>query len=90
MKLVDYAYIPVFLETVVTIDLHLIGFTVIVALDHLSSMVYILGVLMPYSFYKNLRCVWQHSHLLDVVFEILVKLQIPLSLDIKLVEDYYA
>ena len=58
MKLADYVNIPVFYETVVAVDLHLIRLTVIVALDHLSSMVYILGVLMPYSFYKYLRCVW--------------------------------
>ena len=90
MKLVDYVNVPVCLESMVTVDLHLIRLTVIVALDHLSGMVYILSILMPYSFYEDLRCVWLLGHLQDVVFEFLKKLQIPLSLDIKLVEDNYA
>ena len=89
MKLVDYANVPICLEAVVTVDLHLIGLTVIVALDHLSSMVYILGVLMPNSFYEDLRCVWQSCHLFDVVFKTFINLQIPLSLDIDLVENDY-
>ena len=90
MKLVDYANVPVWLESMVTVELHLIRLTVIVALDHLSGMVYILSILMPYSFYEDLRCVWLLGHLQDVVFEFLKKLQIPLSLDIKLVKDDYA
>ena len=90
MKLVDYVNVPVWLESMVTVELHLIRLTVIVALDHLSGMVYIFSILMPYSFYEDLRCVWLLGHLHDVVFEILKKLQIPLRLDIKLVEDNYA
>ena len=78
------------IEVVMTIDLHLICLTIIMALDHLSSMVYILSILMPYSFYEDLRCVWLLGHFHDVVFEILVELQIVLSLNIKLVEDNYA
>ena len=72
MKLVDYVNVPVFLETVVTVDLHLISLAVVVTLDHLPSMVYILSILMPYSFYENLRCVWLLAHVLDVFFEFLV------------------
>ena len=85
MKLFDHANVPVCLETVVTVDLHLICFTVIVALDHLSSMVYILSILMPYSFYEDLRCVWLLGHFLDVFFETLIMLPIPFSLNIILV-----
>ena len=85
MKLVDYANVPVWLESMVTVELHLIRLTVIVALDHLSGMVYILSILMPYSFYEDLRCVWLLGHFLDVFFETLIMLPIPFSLNIILV-----
>ena len=72
MKLVDYVNVPVFLETVVAVDLHLIGLAVVVTLYHLPSMVYILSILMPYSFYEDLRSVWLLGDVLDVFFEFLV------------------
>ena len=72
-----------------TIDLHLIGLAIVVALDHLSCMVYIFRVLVPYAFYENLRCILLLGHYFDIFFEFVIKLQIPAILNIILIVDNY-
>ena len=51
----DSLGIPVFHEPMVTIDLHLISFTVVVSLILDSGVVGILGLLIPYIFHVNNR-----------------------------------
>ena len=48
VELFNQVDVPELAEAVVTVDLQLISLAVVVALDHLSSLVHIFGVLMPY------------------------------------------
>ena len=57
---VDHFYkrgVPVFRESMVTIELQLVSLVIVVTLDHLSGVVNIFGVLMPYIFQDNCRWV---------------------------------
>ena len=47
----DTLSIPIFLKKKVTINLHLVSFTIIMTLIHCSSVVDIFRVLMPYFLY---------------------------------------
>ena len=48
MKHLDHRSVPVFRKSMMTVDRHLVGFTIIVTLNHVTCVVNILRVSMPY------------------------------------------
>ena len=73
-----------------TVNLQLVGLAIVVTLDHLSSMVNIFSVLMPYVFQENRRSFWILCNFLKILFEVIHKISIPLVLEVELVIDNYS
>ena len=72
ITVVEHLYalgIPVFNESVMTIELHLISLTVIVTLIHNSSMVYFSGFPVPSILNQDRRSVRSFFQFLNVIFE---------------------
>ena len=74
----DTLCIPVFNETMVAIQLHLIFLAVVVSLKFISSKVNILGVLIPNILHEDGRCVWFQISLFNKIIETFILLPVPL------------
>ena len=52
---VDYLGVPVIVKSMMTVNLHREGLTIVIAVYYFSSIVDIFGVYMPYVLYENRR-----------------------------------
>ena len=73
----------------VSIELELISFVVVVLLDHISCVVNILGVLMPYVFHDNRRRVWHLFSFDNISVKVSIFHLVPPVQDIVLVVNNY-
>ena len=67
MKLFNQVYVPVLFEAVVAIDLKLIVLAIVMTLDHMSCMVHIFGLFMPYIFNEYRRWGCMRFDLLNIL-----------------------
>ena len=74
----------------VTIELQLISFAVVVKLIHKTGEVNIFSFHMPYIFQKYRRRIWLLCHFLDILLKVFLNPLIPFIPEIKLVLDNYA
>ena len=74
----------------VTIELQLVSLTIIVTLDHLTGVVYIFGIYMPYVLHEDSRWVRQLAHIENIPIQVSIQLLIPLLPIVPLIEYYYA
>ena len=70
--------IPVFLETMMTVELQLVGLPVVVTLNHRSGMVYISSVFMPDIFYDNVGFIRLLCDFLYIFIKLIIETRIPL------------
>ena len=85
MELFNTFSIPIFHESVVTVDLHLIGFVVVVSLNLISSVVNIFAVFMRNILYDDRRPILLFIDLLNIVIELFALLPIPVIKEIELI-----
>ena len=79
--------VPVFQKRGVTIYLQLVSLTIVMSLVHLSGMVYILGIFMPYIFNKDSRFVWLLRYFIDKIFEVFCLFIVCFVIEIILIKD---
>ena len=82
--------IPVFYKSMMTIELHLISFTVVVSLVQNSGAVNILGVPNLYILDKKRGWVWSFFNFFYVIKEFFILLSVPLMPVVLLIEGNYA
>ena len=85
MEFFDTSSIPILYESVVTVDLQLIGFTIVVSLNLISSVVNMFAVFMINFLYDDRRRILKFSNKLNVVIEVLFVLLLPVSKRIELI-----
>ena len=73
----------------VTIKLELVGLIFVVALNHLSSVVNIFCVLMPYVLYDDARRVWQLCSFDKIIIQVTIMVFVILVQKVLLVENNY-
>ena len=85
----DRLCIPVFRESVVTVELHLKSFTVVMLLNLITSVISILWVLMPNILHNDGRWAGLLGHFLNILIEFLVLLPVILVPEtILIINDY--
>ena len=72
------------------VNLHLVGFTIVVTLDHLPGMVNIFCVFMPNVLQKNSWRIWLLCHFFNVILKVSHQVLIPLLPDVELVVGNYS
>ena len=90
MEHFDQLCIPAFHKSVVTVELHLISFSVVVLLNPVTSVVKDLCILMPNSFRNDGRWAGLSWHFLNILIEFLVLLPVILVPETKLIINDYS
>ena len=72
------------------VNLHLVGLTIVVTLNHLPGMINIFSVLMPNVLHKNSWRIWPLRHFFKISWKFNHQVLIPLLPDVKLVVDNYS
>ena len=72
------------------VNLHLVGLTIVVTLDHLPGMVNIFCVFMPNVLHKNSWRIWLLCHFFKISLKFSHQVLIPLLPDVELVVDNYS
>ena len=85
MELFDTLCIPIFHESVVTVDLQLIGFAIVVLLNLISSVVNIFALFMINILYNDRRRILLLFNFMNVVIEFFVFLHVPVIKEIELI-----
>ena len=89
VKHFDESGVPAFARSMVTIKLELVGLIFVVALNHLSSVVNIFCVLMPYVLYDDARRVWQLCSFDKIIIQVTIMVFVILMQKVLLVENNY-
>ena len=73
-----------------TVNLHLICLIVIMALVHVSGVVNILSVFIPYVFHEDRGWVWPISHFIDVITKVIYQILVPFLEEVLLIVNNYS
>ena len=90
VKHLDTLGVPIFHKTMVTVKLHLVSLSFVVPLIHISSMVNILGLLIPNIFHEDRGWVRSLFHFVNILNEVFIKLHVPFVPKVLLIIDNYA
>ena len=90
MELFDQFDVPIFLAAMVTIELELICFIIIVLLEFNSGIVAIFSLFMWYFLIDDRRSILFLWDLIDVLLDLRGMLQIPVLSEVVLIVDSYA